>query len=252
MATWLAWSAPDKSRVSSNKDCARRSRLVEIRASNFSPAVSWPVSKPTISITPNVTKYCTSVTAKENRGATKNQSKAATLHTAASAAGPRPHFTATNTVPSKNSMTMLARSNTDAMGHASVVTATLLATAQRYGLSLLVQASGSSASLRCSAGFRRRALSLTPTSTIWSVGASKAKRRVMTRALHSADHGVTGGRPSTSVAQFKRSARATSSTAASAPANTAVAAPKDSASCKTASVRSRVATGMRCRRGVST
>jgi hypothetical protein len=45
----------------------------------------------------NVSKYCTSLTANEKRGGTKKQSNMPTFNTAASAAGPRPKRTATNT-----------------------------------------------------------------------------------------------------------------------------------------------------------
>ena len=81
-------------------------------------------------MTVNVSRYCTSLTAKDSRGATKKKSKAATLRNAANAAGPRPHFSATSTVPSKKSMTILARSKNRSSGKASKVTATLLPTDQ--------------------------------------------------------------------------------------------------------------------------
>ena len=58
--TWELSSAAERSRVSSNSDCDRRSRLAEMRAWKRRPAVSWPVSKPTTSMTAKVTTYCAS------------------------------------------------------------------------------------------------------------------------------------------------------------------------------------------------
>jgi len=55
------------------------------------------VIKPTASMIANVRKYWTSLTAKERRGGTKKKSKALTLSTAASAAGPRPRRMPTST-----------------------------------------------------------------------------------------------------------------------------------------------------------
>ena len=52
--------------------------------------MSWPISRPTSSITAKVTTYCASDTAKVKRGGTKKKSNAATFSTAAAAAGPRP------------------------------------------------------------------------------------------------------------------------------------------------------------------
>jgi hypothetical protein len=91
--------------------------------------VSWPVSRPTASITANVTTYCTSLTANDQRGGTKKKSKAPTLRHAASAAGPRPKRIATSTVPSRNSITMLARSSRSRSGAIARLMATLPATA---------------------------------------------------------------------------------------------------------------------------
>ena len=81
-------------------------------------------------MTAKVTRYCTSLTANDRRGGTKKKSKAATLSSAARAAGPRPKRIATPTTPSRNSITMLASSSTPASGVASSVTATLTAAAQ--------------------------------------------------------------------------------------------------------------------------
>ena len=64
----------------------------------------------TTSMTAKVSRYWKSLTANEKRGGTKKKSKVATLTKAASTAGPRPHFSATSTTVSRNSMTMLARS----------------------------------------------------------------------------------------------------------------------------------------------
>ena len=80
-------------------------------------------------MTANVSRYCTSLTANDRRGATKTKSNAATLRKAASAEGPRPNLSATSTVPSRNSMTMLARSKKLISGSASSVMAALLAMA---------------------------------------------------------------------------------------------------------------------------
>jgi hypothetical protein len=59
------------------------------------------MSGATISITPNVIPYWVSETAKVRYGGTKPKSKAATLSTEASAAGPRPRRVATNATPSR-------------------------------------------------------------------------------------------------------------------------------------------------------
>ena len=74
--------------------------------------MSCPTSKPTASITAKVSRYCTSLTANDQRGGTKKKSNNATDSTDASAAGPRPWRIATATTAARNSMTMLARSNT--------------------------------------------------------------------------------------------------------------------------------------------
>ena len=65
------------------------------------------MSRPTVSSTPKVSRYCTSETAKEASGWTNRKSNSPTLTTEASAAGPRPWRSATPTTASRKSMTML-------------------------------------------------------------------------------------------------------------------------------------------------
>src|ERR1700722_12135274 len=80
----------------------------------------------------NVKIYCTSLTAKENRGGTKKKSKEHKLNTAARAAAPRPKRTATSTTVRMNIATIFDRSNRAASGIDSSVTATHASVAHRY------------------------------------------------------------------------------------------------------------------------
>ena len=112
-AASIAWSwvrMLDRSRAASNKARERTSRCVATLAWKRSPAVSWPVTRPTTSITAKVSRYCTSDTANDNCGGTKKKSNAATFRNAAITDGPRPCHTATPTTDSRNTITMLARS----------------------------------------------------------------------------------------------------------------------------------------------
>ncbi len=79
----------------------------------------------------NVRRYCTSLTAKENRGGTKKKSKEQTLSTAARAAAPRPKRTATSTTVNMNIATMFERSKCSAKGIDSRVTPTQASAAHR-------------------------------------------------------------------------------------------------------------------------
>ncbi len=115
-------TAPDRSRAISYSEPARSSRCDATRAWKRKPAVSWPVINPTASMMMNVSRYCTSLTANEKRGGTKKKSKAPTLNIAASAAGPRPKRTATNTTVKMNTATMLERSKCAANGNDASVT----------------------------------------------------------------------------------------------------------------------------------
>ena len=99
--TWRVSNAADSSRVSSNSDWARRSRLIDTPAANRNPAVSCPTRSPTPSITAKVTMYCTSLTANDRRGDTKKKSNASTFISAAIAAGARPKRMATATTPTR-------------------------------------------------------------------------------------------------------------------------------------------------------
>ena len=64
----------------------------------------------TISITENVTRYCTSLTANVNRGGTKQKLSAMMFATAATMAGPRPRRSPASAAPSIYTITMLASS----------------------------------------------------------------------------------------------------------------------------------------------
>src|SRR5262245_42704713 len=66
------------------------------------------MSSPIISMTPNVSKYWASLTAKHGYGGTKKKSNTSTLAMAAATAGPRPYRVATNATPSRNTMTTFA------------------------------------------------------------------------------------------------------------------------------------------------
>ena len=99
--TWRVSNAADSSRVSSNSDWARRSRLIDTPTANRNPAVSCPTRRPTPSITAKVAMYCTSLTANDRRGDTKKKSNASTFISAAIAAGARPKRMATATTPTR-------------------------------------------------------------------------------------------------------------------------------------------------------
>ena len=58
-------SAPDRSRDISYSARTRCSRSVATRAWNFRPAVIWPITSATTSITAKVSRYCTSLTAND-------------------------------------------------------------------------------------------------------------------------------------------------------------------------------------------
>ena len=62
--------APDNSRDISYSARARLSRCVDTSAWYFKPAVSWPTTSATNSITAKVTTYCASDTANVKRGGT--------------------------------------------------------------------------------------------------------------------------------------------------------------------------------------
>ncbi len=63
-------SAPDRSRDIAYIARTRSSRERATRAWNLSPAVSWPMTSATTSMTANVSRYCASVTLKLKRGGT--------------------------------------------------------------------------------------------------------------------------------------------------------------------------------------
>src|SRR5450432_3683119 len=115
-------TAPDKSRANSYSEPERSSRCEATRA--------WK-RRPTASMMKNVSKYCTSLTANEKRGGTKKKSKAHTLNTAASAAGPLPSRTPTSTTVKMNIATILELSKCTASGTEIRVTATQAIAAQR-------------------------------------------------------------------------------------------------------------------------
>ncbi|MNS34841.1 hypothetical protein D3C72_669760 [compost metagenome] len=73
-------------------------------------AVSVLNTTPTRPITRKVNRYWVSETASEKLGGTKNQSKAATLKTAAKIAAPRSPLSDTNTSPNKKIMIKLGSS----------------------------------------------------------------------------------------------------------------------------------------------
>ena len=79
------------------------------------------MTSPTASMTPKVTRYCTSETAKLMRGSTKKKSSKPTLSKLASTAGPRPSRSATATTHSRYTMTMLAVSRCHCSGQLSAV-----------------------------------------------------------------------------------------------------------------------------------
>ena len=106
-----AASAPDNSRANSYSARTRRSRCAATRAWKRRPAVRCPVIRPTASITENVMRYCTSLTAKSKRGGTKKKSKLATPTQVAVTDGARPKRMATSSTTSRNNMTILARSS---------------------------------------------------------------------------------------------------------------------------------------------
>ena len=68
----------------------RRSRWIASSALSRTRAASVLTSRPTISITAKVTRYCVSATANVRCGGTKKKSKTATLAIAAKTEGPRP------------------------------------------------------------------------------------------------------------------------------------------------------------------
>ena len=124
-------STLERSRATSKSARERVSRCVATRAWKRRPAVSWPVIRPTASITAKVSRYCTSLTANDMRGETKKKSNAATFKNAASTAGPRPNRTATPTTASRNSITMLARAKIGVSGVAIRVVTPQAAAAHR-------------------------------------------------------------------------------------------------------------------------
>ena len=101
----------------------RCSRSAATCAWTFNPAVNWPTTKATTSITTNVTRYWTSLTANEKRGGTKKKSNKPTPTKAASTAGPRPQRKATTITASRKSITILLSSNTASKGVANTATA---------------------------------------------------------------------------------------------------------------------------------
>jgi hypothetical protein len=77
----------------------------------------------TISIKAKVNRYWVSLTTKEKRGSTKKKSKLATQRTDATAPAIRPSFKAMKTTATRNSITMLERSNTRSSQAAAAVVA---------------------------------------------------------------------------------------------------------------------------------
>ncbi len=73
---WSVCKALDKARANSYSARTRLSRWAATRAWKRRPEVSWPMIRPTTSITAKVTRYCTSLTANEKRGGTKKKSNA--------------------------------------------------------------------------------------------------------------------------------------------------------------------------------
>ena len=79
----------------------RRSRAPATRVCWRTLAMSVAMVSAMVSMTPKVTRYCTSLTANVNRGGTKKKSKAATLTTAANTDGPRPNRRPVAVTPSR-------------------------------------------------------------------------------------------------------------------------------------------------------
>src|SRR5574340_1145169 len=90
----------------------------------------------TASMTAKVTRYWTSLTAKEICGGTKKKSNSATLAKLARMVCGRPKNAATNTTASRKSITVLARSSVLCKGQAINVVSAQAASASRYRCSV--------------------------------------------------------------------------------------------------------------------
>mmetsp|Transcript_15311 Transcript_15311/g.36456 ORF Transcript_15311/g.36456 Transcript_15311/m.36456 type:complete len:317 (+) Transcript_15311:668-1618(+) len=124
-ATCSGTKAAPRSRDIAYSPRTRRSRSWAARAWAWRPAASWPTTRPTINITANVTRYCASLTAKDQRGSTNTKSKASTAKNAAKAAGARPKRQATPTTLSWNSIAILVFEMRPTSGrHSTAVTST--------------------------------------------------------------------------------------------------------------------------------
>ena len=92
---------PASSRLKAYRAAVRRSRWPAASANQRIRTVKPLMTRATISITANVTKYCVSLTANVRKGGTKKKSKAATLRIEAKIEAPGSDREATRTTPSK-------------------------------------------------------------------------------------------------------------------------------------------------------
>ncbi len=117
------------SRLMPYSDAVRRSRAPATRVCWRTRAISVAMTSATVSMTPNVSRYCTSDTAKVNRGGTKKKSKQTTFRTAVSTDGSRPMRKPAMTTPSKYTMTRFDSSTYGNMPNATAVQAAEIAAA---------------------------------------------------------------------------------------------------------------------------
>ena len=82
-------------------NAVRRSRAPATRVCCRTFAMSVAMTSAMTSMTPKVSRYCTSLTANVKRGGTKKKSNAATLSTADSTDGPRPKRNPVAVTPSR-------------------------------------------------------------------------------------------------------------------------------------------------------
>ena len=83
------------------KSAVRRSRAPATRVCCRTLATRFAITRAIVSITLNVSRYCTSATANVKRGGTKKKSNAATFRIAVITAGPRPNLSAATVTPSR-------------------------------------------------------------------------------------------------------------------------------------------------------